>query len=293
MRPRVTATPLVLVIVAAVLHATWNLVLKQSGGSGLRFFLLVSIVECLLLLPLALGQCAFDGYAPPAEAYLRMVVSGVVHIAYFLFLGYGYRSGQLSVVYPLARATGPLLSIVGAVVILGEQPAPVALGGALAVGLGAIMLTGNPFALGNRGGLRGIGFSLATGAMIAVYTIWDQMAVKGLLVKPTIYYGGSILVRLLLLMPFALRDSAAVVDEWRKRRIAVIFVGVLSPLSYLLVLFAMQLAQLSYVAPLREISILFAALLGTQLLREGEAARRLTAAVVMIAGFLAIALGGK
>ncbi|MSR38957.1 MAG: hypothetical protein EXS02_08990 [Planctomycetes bacterium] len=116
---------------------------------------------------------------------------------------------------------------------------------------------------------------------------------KGLLVKPTIYYGGSILVRLLLLMPFALRDSAAVVGEWRKRRIAVIFVGVLSPLSYLLVLFAMQLAQLSYVAPLREISILFAALLGTQLLREGEAARRLTAAVVMIAGFLAIALGGK
>jgi drug/metabolite transporter (DMT)-like permease len=289
----VPTTALVLVLVAAVLHAGWNLGLKRSGASGIRFFWLVTVIETLLMVPIALTQCAAQDYVPPAESYLRMAGSAVVHVAYFLFLGYGYRSGALSVVYPLARATGPMLTIVVATIGLGERPTAVAVGGAVAIGLGALMLSGNPLAIGRNGGARGIGFALATGAMIAIYTIWDRMAVHDLQVPPMIYYGGSLVIRCLLMAPLALRDPALVREEWRLQRKTTWLVGILSPASYVLVLFAMQMAPLSYVAPAREISILFGAVIGTQLLREGETVRRLSAAAVMLAGLVAIALAGK
>lgn len=286
-------TALVLVLVAAVLHAGWNLALKQSGASGIRFFWVVTVIETLLMVPIALGQCVAQDYAPPAESYLRMAGSAVVHVAYFLFLGYGYRSGALSVVYPLARATGPMLTILVATIGLGERPTPIALGGAIAIGLGALLLSGNPLAIGKNGGARGIGFALATGAMIAIYTIWDRMAVHDLQVPPMVYYGGSLLVRCLLMAPLALREPSLVRATWHSYRKAAALVGLLSPSSYVLVLFAMQLAPLSYVAPAREISILFGAVIGTQLLHEGEAKRRLSAAAIMLAGLVAIAVAGK
>lgn len=291
--PFVPTTALILVLVAAVMHAGWNLALKQSGASGIRFFWVVTVIETLLMVPIALGQCAAQDYAPPAESYLRMAGSAVVHVAYFLFLGYGYRSGALSVVYPLARATGPMLTIVVATIGLGERPPVVALGGAVAIGLGALLLSGNPLAIGRNGGARGIGFALATGAMIAVYTIWDRMAVHDLQVPPMVYYGGSLLVRCVLMAPLALRDPALVREVLRSQRKTATIVGLLSPASYVLVLYAMQMAPLSYVAPAREISILFGAVIGTQLLREGDAVRRLSAAAIMLAGLVAIALAGK
>lgn len=291
--PFVPTTALALVLVAAVMHAGWNLALKQSGASGIRFFWVVTVIETLLMVPIALGQCAAQDYAPPAESYLRMAGSAVVHVAYFLFLGYGYRSGALSVVYPLARATGPMLTILVATIGLGERPPAVALGGAVAIGLGALLLSGNPLAIGRNGGARGIGFALATGAMIAIYTIWDRMAVHDLQVPPMVYYGGSLLVRCVLMAPLALRDPALVRGVLRSQRKVATIVGLLSPASYVLVLYAMQMAPLSYVAPAREISILFGAVIGTQLLREGDAVRRLSAAAIMLAGLVAIALAGK
>ncbi len=137
---------------------------------------------------------------------------------------------------------------------------------------------------------KGGGFALATGAMIAAYTVWDRQAVAAFLIPPVIYYWGTIVLRLIVTTPAALRALPIVKRIWHAQRRAVIVVAVLSPLSYCLVLFAMKLAPLSYVAPACEISILIVALYGTELLKEGDTMRRIAAALLMVAGLAAIAL---
>lgn len=280
---------LALILAAAFFHATWNLVLKKSPGGGIPFFWLVAWIESLVYLPIAIFTIVNTGYRPDALGIFMMLGSAVIHVAYFVFLDRGYRTGDLSVVYPLARASGPLLTIVAAVLLIGERPAPQALAGAVLIGTGAVLLSGNPLAMFRRGG-HGIGFALLTGAMIAIYTVWDRQAVAALLIPPIIYYWGSIVLRLIVTTPQALRQMETVRTIWRDGRRAVMVVAVLSPLSYCLALFAMKLAPLSYVAPARETSILIAALYGTHLLKEGDAPRRVTAALLMVLGLAGIAL---
>ena len=280
---------LLLILAAAFFHATWNLILKKSPGGGIPFFWLVAWIESLVYLPVATFVIVHTGYRPDALAIMMMLGSAVIHVTYFAFLDRGYRTGDLSVVYPLARASGPLLTILAAVVLLGERPAPQALAGAFMIGMGAVLLSGNPLAMFRKGG-SGTGFALLTGSMIAIYTVWDRQAVAALLIPPVIYYWGSIVLRLVVTTPHTLRHMPQVRMIWRDSRKAVITVALLSPLSYCLALFAMQLAPLSYVAPAREVSILIAALYGTHLLKEGDAPRRVTAALLMVLGLSGIAL---
>ena len=280
---------LLLILVAACCHATWNLFLKQSKGGGIAFFWLVAWFETLIYAPFALTQWLQSGWQPDPRALAMMLGSALIHVAYFVFLDRGYRSGDLSVVYPLARASGPLLTIVAAILFLDEQPAPLAIGGALLIGAGAVLLSGSPLAMFRRGG-HGIGFALATGAMIALYTVWDRQAVAAFMIPPIVYYWGSIVLRLIVTTPSSLKHFSVVRAVWRDDKRAVIAVAILSPLSYCLVLYAMTLAPLSYVAPAREISILIAALYGTHFLKEGDAGRRLSAALLMMLGLAGIAL---
>ena len=282
-------TALALILVAAFCHATWNLVLKRSKGGGIIFFWLVAWIESLIYAPLALIFFVQLGYTPDLRALVMMLGSALIHVAYFVFLDRGYRTGDLSLVYPLARASGPLLTIVAAIFFLGEKPAPIALAGALMIGAGAVLLSGNPVSMFKRGG-QGIGFALATGAMIALYTVWDRQAVAAFLIPPVIFYWGSIVMRLMVTTPTALRQMPAVKALWLTERRAITIVAVLSPLSYCLALFAMKMAPLSYVAPARETSILIAALYGTHFLKEGDVARRLSAAALMVIGLAGIAL---
>ena len=280
---------LLLILFAAWCHATWNLFLKQSKGGGIAFFWLVAWFECLIYAPLALMQLWQSGWLPDALAIAMMLGSALIHVAYFVFLDRGYRSGDLSVIYPLARASGPLLTILAAILFLDERPAPVALGGALLIGGGAVLLSGSPLTMFRRGG-HGIGFALTTGAMIALYTVWDRQAVAALLIPPIVYYWGSIVLRLIVTTPASLRRIGEVRSIWRDDRRALFAVAILSPMSYCLALYAMTMAPLSYVAPSREISILVAALYGTHFLKEGDAGRRLTAALLMVLGLAGIAL---
>ena len=280
---------LLLILFAAWCHATWNLFLKRSKGGGIAFFWLVAWFESLIYAPLALTQLWQSGWLPDARALAMMLGSALIHVAYFVFLDRGYRSGDLSVVYPLARASGPLLTILAAILLLGERPAPIALGGALLIGCGAVLLSGNPLAMFRRGG-HGIGFALATGAMIAVYTVWDRQAVAAFLIPPIVYYWGSIVMRLIVTTPASLKRIDDVRGIWRDDKRALLAVAILSPMSYCLALYAMTMAPLSYVAPAREISILVAALYGTHFLKEGDAGRRLTAALFMALGLAGIAL---
>jgi len=288
----VTALALGLVLLSAFIHASWNFLLKKSGG-GAGLITATNLVSLAVYLPVAAAVAHYSTYRFQPVHLALMLGSGLVHTAYFLMLDRAYRSGgDLSVVYPLARATGPLLTILVAIAALGERPSAVALAGAVLVGLSALVLTGNPLAWKRSEARNAIGFALATGCTIAVYTLWDKQSVARFLIAPLVYDWGCNFFRCLVLAPLTHhRAPGAIARAWREQRGAAIAIGVLSPLSYILVLTAMVFTPVSLVAPAREVSILFAALMGAHLLREGDAGRRAVAAVGMVLGVSGLALG--
>ena len=264
--------------------------LKRAGG-GPAFLWLVTLVSAVGYAPIALSVYLVQ---KPQIGWIGVAFiagTSVLHVIYFLLLAKGYRHGDLSLVYPLARGTGPLITIVVAILLLHEQLSAVGLVGALMVALGVFLLTGDPRQLRQCGSGGAVLFALLTGVCIAAYTVWDKYAVATLLIPPLIFDWSANACRAVLLTPLGLRDSVSVNTIWREHRREVIGVAVLSPLSYILVLTAMVFTPVSYVAPAREISILFAALIGTHFLAEGNSARRILAASVMVLGVTALALG--
>jgi drug/metabolite transporter (DMT)-like permease len=285
-----TALALSLVLAAAFIHASWNYFLKRSGG-GTVFVWLFATLSALIYAPLA---ALVIWWQQPEFGWVHfglMFASAALHTAYYLLLDRGYRSGDLSVVYPLARGTGPLITILCAVLLLQERPTPVAVTGALLIGGGAVALTGDPRKLRQSGNLHAVGFALLTGCMIASYTLVDKIAVAAWLIPPLVQDWAANLGRVLLMTPLALRLRADIRPTWRRAKKEIIAVALLCPLSYILVLTAMVFTPVSYVAPAREVSILVAALMGTQLLAEGDVTRRLAASAAMVAGIICLAAG--
>jgi len=285
-----TTLALSLILAAAVIHATWNYFLKRSGG-GTVFVWLFAGLSALIYAPLA---AAIIWWQKPDFGWVHyglMFATAAVHTAYFLLLDRSYRSGDLSIVYPIARGSGPLITVLCAVLLLHEQPSAVAVAGALLIGGGAIALTGDPRELRQSGNFHAVGFALLTGCMIASYTLVDKIAVWAFLIPPLVQDWAANLGRVALMTPMALKHKAEILPTWRRAKKDIIAVALLCPLSYILVLTAMVFTPVSYVAPAREVSILVAALMGTHLLAEGDAARRLTAAGAMVAGIVCLAFG--
>ena len=285
-----TTFALALVLASAVAHATWNLFAKRSRG-GAPFLWLAFALAVPLYAPIAIAVFALSGaHIGPLEL-LWMFVNAALNVAYGIFLLRGYRAGDLSVVYPLARGSGPMLALVGAIVLFGERPSPLAIGGALAIVAGILALTGDPRKLRARGAGAAVGYALLTGVTIAAYTLWDKQGVSGLLIPPVIYEWGANVFRAVILTPLALPRWPDVRAEWRTNRAAVLAVAALSPLAYMLVLTALAISPVSYVAPAREIGILFGVLLGARTLAEGDIGKRSIAAILMVGGVIALALG--
>jgi drug/metabolite transporter (DMT)-like permease len=278
-----------LVLVAAFCHAGWNYLLKRSGG-GLGFVWLFSAISALLYAPVALATFL---WLQPVLAWTNVaavVASACLHTAYYLLLDRGYRHGDLSLVYPIARASGPLLAVAVAMAFLGERPGALALGGAVLISAGGLVLTGDPRALRRRGIEHAVLLALATGVTIAAYTVVDKTAVALLMTPPILHDWLTNVGRVTLMTPLVRGRRESVRAAWRAHRRDVVAVAVLSPLSYILVLTAMQFTLLSYVAPAREVSILIAAYLGARLLSESDTRRRAVAALLMTAGVVALAV---
>jgi drug/metabolite transporter (DMT)-like permease len=276
-----------------VAHAGWNYIAKRASA-GPVFNWLFDSLSVLVCLPLGIVQIVVEPPQLRPVATVFIVGSALLHLAYFLLLGQAYkRGGDLSVVYPLARGTGPMLSTAAAIVLLGERPTALALCGAVLIGVGVFVLAGNPRRLHAAGAGRSVVFALLTGVVIAGYTLWDKEAVSdtGGAIPPVLYFFLFTSVRAALLTPYALTRVASVRMEWQLHRRHALGIAVLSPLSYILVLYALSVSPVSYVAPVREIGILFGAVLGAKYLAEGEPARRLAAALTMLAGVIALALG--
>ena len=252
---------------------------------------LFGFLAMLIYAPLAVVVVLLERPHLGLEALVFMFGSGVLHLGYFVLLQRGYAVGDLSLVYPLARGTGPLLATAAAIVLLGERPGVLALVGIALIATGVFLLTAEPGSTRKAGLRGGVIYGLLTGAFIAAYTIWDKHAVSALLIPPLLQSWVTTLVTTGLLTPLALRRRAEVLALWRSHKIEALGVAVLSPLSYILVLTALVFTPVSYVAPAREISILIGAAMGARLLAEGNARRRLAAASVMVLGIVALALG--
>jgi drug/metabolite transporter (DMT)-like permease len=286
----VTAFALALVLGSAVAHATWNLFAKRSSG-GAPFLWLAFALSVPLYAPIAIAVLIVSGaHLGPVEL-LWMLVNAALNVAYGIFLLRGYRAGDLSVVYPLARGTGPVLAVVGAVLLFGERPTALALAGGLSIVAGVFVLTGDPRTLRPRGAGTAVAYALLTGVTIAAYTLWDKRGVGVLLIPPVVYESGANVFRVLILAPLALRRWPEVRREWSANRAAVLAVASLSPLAYILVLTALAISPVSYVAPAREIGILLGVLVGARALTEADIGTRSIAAILMVGGVIALALG--
>ncbi|WP_427870167.1 EamA family transporter [Leucobacter luti] len=305
-------TAFLLVLAAAFAHAGWNIIAHGSSRTGLPFLWWGSVFSVLLWV----GAIPFTGGIGASDwggLALGIGVSAILHVGYMLLLQRGYASGELSTVYATARGTGPLLTLVVAVALLGERPSPLALGGVLVViaGVVAMGLIGRRPAGGGspRSGSAGAGssrtgsapagrrvdpaiaFGLATGVAIAAYTVWDTHALREWGISPVAFMVGCTALEVPLFSLAVWRRRRELVPTFRANWGRLLAFGVLSPLSYILVLTAVTIAPVSLVAPVREVSVVLVSLFGAFVFHEKRPVPRVIAAVVVTGGIVLLGIG--
>ena len=278
---------LVAVLLAAVTHSTWNLFAKKAAGSR-HFVWLYSVGSLILYAPVITWIVYTQRPQFGLFQWLALTGTSVLHLGYSLALQAGYRTSDLSLVYPIARGSGPLLSFVGAVLLLGERPTLLATLGLVLIVAGILLVAGLTREA-HRAPKVGIFFGLLTGGFIAGYTINDGWAVKTLALSPLIVDFTGNLTRVVILTPFALRNRTELAREARMYATPASVVSVLGPLGYLLVLFAMRIAPVSHVAPARELSTLVGTYFGSRLLREEAVPARMVGATCILLGVVSLA----
>lgn len=282
---------LTLIVLAALLHASWNLVSKRAADAGAVFVFFYRICSVILYLPWVVYVLRYEDVAWSAMALVFIFLSTLAHLAYSLSLMRGYQVADLSIVYPVARGTGPLLASAIAIWWLNES-----LHLTKAAGIGCIVI--GIVLVATQGQWRhfmrteswvGIRWGLLIGMFIAGYSLVDAYGVKVLLIAPVMLDWLSSLGGALLLAPATWVNRTSVRQRMHNKWRLAIFVGAVSPLAYILVLYALQLgAQVSQTAPLREMSMIMATLIGAFILKEKVSLGRAFGCVVIFAGVLLI-----
>ncbi|WHS58290.1 DMT family transporter [Pseudomonas sp. G2-4] len=267
-----------LVLFAALLHASWNALLR--GGADRLWSM---TVMCIAVAIASAVAAAF--MAPPAVAsWGYAVLSAVLHVGYNLFLVRSYRVGDLGQTYPIARGSSPVLITLGAAVFAGESIVPSAL-------LGIVLVSGGIISLAFRGrnlSVPSLPYALGTGCFIAAYSVTDGIGTR--LSGAPLAYTVWMCALWGVLMPMVyigVRDARSLFSV-RPGILTALFGGLVSLLAYGIVIYAMNEAPLGAVSALRETSVLFAALIGYVFLGEKLTARRLLACAVIASGTLII-----
>lgn len=313
-----TTGALLLVIGSAFIHATWNMAAKKASG-GVIYVFFVGFMAATFWSPLGIWLLAtgkaVDAGTSMAAALWATAMSSLLHALYFSALQKGYSIGDMSLVYPLARGTGPLLSTITAILLYGERPSLLALVGAVLIACGAVALTRPshtpevqpttdadpaPDVVPARKVRRldsAVTWGLITGVFIAGYTLWDKFALSVVGINPLFLEWGTTVGRAVALGPIlaiAPASRSQLIPTFCAQWKPALTVAVLSPVSYMMALTALKSSPVSYVAPMREMSILIGTIFGARLLGEGDAqAKRLRAiaACAMALGVAALALG--
>ena len=271
------------VLLGAVLHASWNAMVKSSSDKALDTAL-IHLMGSFVAMPLL----ALAGLPAPAS-WPYIAASSVIHIAYYTALAGAYKHGELGLTYPLMRGTAPLLVALSATFTVGETLSPLSWAGVLGVSCGVLALGLSRHAIDSP---RAVAFALANAVVIAVYTVIDALGARA---------SGNALQYVVTLFvfdgwPFALlvlaRRGWPLAWPYAKRRAPLAVVGAVASMgSYGIALWAMTRAPVATVAALRETSVLFAALIGTWLLKEAFTLRRAAGTAAILAGVMALRLG--
>ncbi len=282
-----TGAALALVLTAAVSHAFWNALAKRARNPLVFLWSSVTLATTVLAVP---ALSVVDGAQLRAGAPF-LVATIVLHAFYFYALSSSYGAGDFSRVYPIARGLGVALVPVAAYALFGEELSPLGVIGIVLVLLGIVAINVVPRA-GPQGGRwrvgPGTGWALLTGLTITAYSLTDKAGVARLHPVPYIALMGMGTV--VMLVPAILRRTDALRDEWAVNWRAILLASTTNLTSYLLVLFAFRLSKAGYVVAARELSILFSALFGSLWLGEGRLGPLLSAAVVVLAGVVCVAL---
>jgi uncharacterized membrane protein len=284
-----------LVLVSAGLHVAWNVRLK-TAGDPLRAATVGLLAASVGIVPAGIAAWWLDGQPPlPVEGVVLALISGVIEAVYFVLLSAAYKRGDLSVVYPIARGTAPLLAVAVGVGLLGER-----LGIAGSIGV-ALLLIGflalqRPWqALRGHGLDPSVAFAFATGVSIASYTAIDRLGTR--LIDP-VTYAAILWVTGALILVVWIRFVAGgnLFAGGREQLRSAAIGGWLTLAAYLLILWALSIAPLSGVAPLRESAAVFAAAWGSVRLGEavdrGDLLRRIGASALIVVGAILLAIGG-
>ncbi len=279
------------VLVGAMLHASWNALVKSSGDKQLDIAL-VHFLGAMVSLPLLwlVGL-------PPVESWPFLAASLTIHVAYYITLNGAYQHGELGTTYPIMRGSAPMIVALGSSAVLGESLSAAAWLGVSAVTLGVLMVgLARPAQALHHG--RAIGFALANALVIAAYTFVDGSGVR-----VAVGAGGSAASYVVLLfvldgipypaLVFARRSAAGrrAIAAYARRRWPLATLGGLASLgSYWIALWAMTRAPVAAVSALRETSVLFATALSVLVLKERFGLQRAAGAVVIVGGVVALRL---
>lgn len=287
-----TDIALALIVVSALMHAVWNLLLKRSNNPEIFTWWLLT-AGSIIFLPLAVVLFITRPIEGPGWWFVLGTV--VIHCAYFTTLARSYAQSDFSLVYPIARGLGPsLVPIIGTVVLHEVVAIPAAVGIGLVVsGIGTIHWWGR-FVEILKDPLRllrqpGIGYALLTGILIAFYSVWDKVGVGH--VHPLLYLYLMFLGVSLSLSGYQLRTfgPAGMITEWRRNRIAITISAILAFSAYGGVLAALTTSSVSYVAPAREVGIVFGVILGLTVLKEELKASRIVGSFLIVSGLILLA----
>jgi drug/metabolite transporter (DMT)-like permease len=276
------AVVFVAVLAAAACHAAWNALLKLRLEPLLALSL-ISIACAVVSLPLlALVP------TPPAAAWPYIAASLLLHLVYYVALGEAYRHGDLSLVYPLARGSAPLLTAGVATVWLGEQLGPIGWAGVGTLAAAVLMLSlrggRDPAAFAGRT----VGFALLTAASISVYTVVDGTGARVAGSAPSYIVWLLVLDGLMMLLFGLWRAGTRLFVHFVESWPSMLGGGALSAAGYGIAIWAMTVAPIALVAALRETGVLFAALIGVVFLGEPLRLLRVVAAVMAVVGALLI-----
>ena len=283
---------LAIVIVAAFLHASWNFLAKKSKKK-MAFIWWFLLIATLAYLPMFLYY--WPRQAISLAGWACIVATGILHALYFWFMGGAYERGDLSLVYPLSRGSGPLFVPILAIIFLQEQLSFAGIVGISLVILGIYSIHLKSFSIDSFlepfRALRGSAsvWALCTGGTIAGYSLVDKVGVG--LVYPPVYIYLMFVISLLLLSPYVLvtqRDALKL--EWLVNKGPVLIDGFLVLFTYLMILFAFRLSKVSYVVAAREVSIVFSAFLGIVWLEEKHASQKIAGAALIALGVVFIGL---
>jgi len=287
-----TGTALSIVLVAAFLHAFWNYLTKKSLNKT-AFIWWAILFSTIIFFPMFLYY--WPTVTISSVGWICIVATGIFHALYFWFMGGAYQRGDLSLVYPISRGSGPMFVPILAVLLLNEQ---LSVSGALGITLVIAGIFGihlrsfsiqsmrEPFLTAPGGASL---WALCTGASTAGYSLVDKIGVN--IVHPPLYIYLMYVITLLLLTPYVfVKTRRDLKKEWQINKLKILVVGLLNLFTYLMILFALQISKVSYVAAVREVSIVFSALIGIVLLREKNAPQKLFGAILICSGVVLIGL---